>query len=114
MVSRLKTLSILFIALNSYGISYVPGTEDIPLMEGMTIESEPILFDKNQGEVLITKSSTHLLPKDVKNFYKKTLKNLGWTVISENKFKREMQILDMEIKERNGKTTVNFELKESL
>ena len=114
MGSRLKPLFIFFIALNSYGVSYVPGTEDIPLMVGMTIESAPILFDKNQGEVLITKASTSFLPKDVRSFYKKTLKNLGWVYVSENKFKREMQVLDIEIGKRSGKTSVNFELKETL
>lgn len=114
MINRLKALFILFTALNSYGVSYVPGTEDIPLMEGMVIESAPILFDKNQGEVLITRASTPLLPKDILSFYKKTLRNLGWIHVSENKFKREMQVLDIEIGKRREKTTINFELKETL
>ena len=114
MGKKLKTLFFLFVALNSHGVSYVSGTEDIPLMEGMAIESAPILFDKNQGEVLITKASTLLLPKDVRSFYKKTLRNLGWTPLSKNKFKREGQVLDIEIEKKNAKTDITFELKETL
>lgn len=94
-------------------ISYLPGTEDIPLIEGVVEIENPTLFDSPQGKVVISKVVTSLEKKDVKSFYKEVLPNLGWREISENKYKRETQLLKINIEDLHNKTVIVFELTQS-
>ncbi len=57
---------------------YVPGTEDLPLMEGFGQIGETVVFDKPEGRVLINYFITDASTVEVASFYKDVLPNLGW------------------------------------
>ena len=103
-----------FVFLNGYGISYVPGTEDIPLMEGASlVEEKPSIFDVSQGRVSVSRIVCSWKGSEVENFYRQTLPNLGWIRLSKNKYQREEQFLDIKTDLLKEKTLIIFELKES-
>lgn len=103
-----------FVFLKGYGVSYVPGTEDIPLMEGASlVEERPSIFDVSQGRVSLSRIACSWKGSEVENFYKKILPNLGWVRLSKNKYQREEQFLDIKTEPVQEKTLIIFELKES-
>ena len=109
-------LGVSFCFLNSYGekMSYVPGTEDIPLMEGTShITEEPNVFDASQGRVSISKVISSSQIREIESFYENSLVNLGWKGLSKNKYQRGNQLLDIKIDPMGEKTLMTFELKES-
>lgn len=97
-----------------HGVSYIPGTEDVPVMEGILCTQEtPSLFDTEKGRVVISKVVSSLKDSEIENFYRQILSNLGWSKLSKNKYKRESQVLDIKIESEKGKTFITFELVES-
>lgn len=99
----------------SYGtkIFYVPGTEDIPLIEGAQIpENQATIFDTLEGKVVISRIVSPLSSSNVKKFYAEVLPNLGWKEISSNQYQRGKQFLEVKLESINGKVFISFELKE--
>jgi hypothetical protein len=107
-------LLVVFMLFKSYGVSYVPGTEDIPLMESISFvpESQSV-FDTEKGRVVISRAFSSLKNSKIESFYRQVLSNLGWRELSKNKYRRESQILSLRIDSRNEKTFITFELIES-
>ncbi len=95
---------------------FVDGSKDIPLAANLTKVSEDGLdFDSASGSVIaITyKSSENLLT--VKNFYLKTLPQLGWKNLTNNqpnvdllRFKRDNEKLEIEFLNFNGDFLIKF------
>ena len=58
---------------------FLTGTEDIPLMNGIVLEpADDFDFDSPAGQILILEGKTKLSPEDVRSFYDKTLRAMGW------------------------------------
>lgn len=95
----------------SYATHFVPGTEDIPLMEELTPCGNEVqgLFSTPEGRIVSLVVSGKTSWSYVSNFYEQSLKNLGWEKVqvcsSHNilEFKRHLEKLTLtEIKNRNG------------
>ncbi len=106
-----------FLAEESTGIEaseeFVQGSEDIPLLVGMNKTADETLgFDSSNGSIIFSSYSTKIDLIQIKNFYLKTLPQMGWSVIknSENSasFKRENESLEIEFRKEDEKNIVQF------
>ncbi len=92
---------------------FVQGSEDIPLLYGMErINDEELGFDSSIGSIINTSYVTQLDIQKVKDFYEKTLPQMGWKVVKNSKdkisFKREKEKLEIEFMMQNKKDIVRF------
>ena len=64
---------------------FIKGLEDIPIYSEMNyVEDSLILFDKINGRYVSTKTKGKYPQKEVQEFYKKILPNLGWKIKKKN------------------------------
>ncbi|MSP33466.1 MAG: hypothetical protein EXR06_01010 [Rickettsiales bacterium] len=96
--------------------SFVAGSKDIPLAAGLNkVSDEDLDFDSASGSIIaITYKSSDDLQK-VKDFYTKTLPQLGWKNLKNNqpkvellRFKRDKEKLEIEFLNYNGDDLVKF------
>lgn len=92
---------------------FVQGSEDIPLLAVMEKISEDSLgFDSDTGSIMSSSYETKSDLKKVKNFYLKTLPQLGWKLTKNSAkksfFKREKEKLEIEFDDQNGRNVVRF------
>ena len=93
--------------------SFVPGTEDIPMPEGMISVENPISFDKTEGQVLEVSASYKGTAEQISAYYDKTLPNLGWKQVAHLEYKRSGQKLKISVKNLRDSLIVLFNLVES-
>lgn len=98
---------------------FVQGSEDIPLLTGMGKTSEDTVgFDSSSGSIISSSYASTISHKEVRNFYIKTLPQMGWQIVKnlENKvvFKRERENLEIEFDKENGKSVVRFFISSAL
>ena len=116
---RLK-VSILFLLFFFFATpvladDFLAGTEDVPLMQGLTLLSDETFdFDTEDGRLYFSKANTSVDSAKVWDFYRKTLPQLGWVEKETGSFAREGDILRISIDNQtlDGKksNTVVFEL----
>ena len=92
---------------------FVQGSEDIPLLIGMDkMVEESLGFDSNSGSIINSSYETKLIPKYIKDFYLKTLPQMGWELIQNDRikciFKRDNEKLEIEFEEGEKKNIVRF------
>jgi hypothetical protein len=92
---------------------FIQGSEDIPLLLGMNkIFDDSLGFDSSSGSIMTSSYETKIDLERVKNFYHKTLPQMGWKLISsdiaKSKFKRGKEKLEIDFVNRNGKDIVRF------
>lgn len=95
-------------------IDFVPGMQDVPLIESFTIESDKSsIFDTSTGKIVEATAIGAAPEKDVKEFYSDTLPHLGWAEADDMAFLKEGEELKITT-ERNSKiTTIHFYLSPS-
>ncbi len=83
----------------------VHGSLDIPLADGLEVNDDNVInFDSFNGNIISITYSTKLDLTNIKNFYLKTLPQIGWEVVAneflENSdiiyFKRDQETLEIE------------------
>ncbi|MDJ0949816.1 MAG: hypothetical protein QNJ94_12940 [Alphaproteobacteria bacterium] len=88
---------------------------DVPLMPGLTVASDyGVSFDSPSGrivEAMAYDESGRLAPEAVAAFYAKSLPQLGWTTIGINTYRREGEVLRLELGREGGKLRVRYFLK---
>lgn len=90
---------------------FVAGFEDLPLMPGLTqVTDAGTVFDTPSGRIVDAYANGAVAAEDVAAFYARTLPQLGWQRISDHRYRREGERLDLEIRGGNGPTTVRFYL----
>lgn len=103
----------LFLALAVWaGDAFIPGTEDVPLAEGLEIIAgdEDVSFDTPAGQILVVQAQADTLAfGDVMSFYQKTLPALGWRLVDAGVFTRESETLRLSMV-RKKPLVVRFEL----
>ena len=63
---------------------FVAGTEDVPLMAGLTpVAGSSLVFDKPQGRIVEAQAKGRVSRDRVRAFYAGTLPQLGWTAAGE-------------------------------
>jgi hypothetical protein len=92
---------------------FIQGSEDIPLLLGMNkIFDDSLGFDSSSGSIMTSSYETQIDLERVKNFYHKTLPQMGWKLvlsdIGKSKFKREKEKLEIDFVNQNGKNIVRF------
>lgn len=96
------SLFSILLTLQAFAMDFVAGFEDIPLMEGLKqIESDDVAFGNEETRYLeaqlvaVRKKNF----QDIKNFYIKTLPQLGWILQEASasflRFYRETDILEI-------------------
>ncbi len=98
---------------------FAQGSEDVPLLVGMEKISEDSLgFDSNSGSIVSSTYASDLNQKEVRDFYLKTLPQMGWKIVKniETKvvLKRDKENLDIEFLKEGGKEVVRFFISSAL
>ena len=91
---------------------FIPGTEDVPLADGLVIVSgeEDVSFDTPAGQILIVEAASDTLSaEDVLSFYRRTLPALGWQQEGMCRFERESESLTISVQKQHP-VSVRFEL----
>ena len=102
----------------SYAATFVPDTDDVPLMSELSPCDDTVqgLFSAPEGRIVsfVVKGKTDWI--HVSNFYEQSLKNLGWEVVFTSssqrytEFKRNSEKLTIHaMKGRNGILFVRFD-----
>ncbi|WP_156176763.1 hypothetical protein [Kiloniella spongiae] len=79
---------------------FFTGSGGVPIVPGMEEMKElGVVFDKPEGRIVEAFASGHLSQVDVREFYGRTLPQLGWDVVGEGLFIREGEVLKIEILE---------------
>lgn len=111
---RIFYVCILGFYLSGYTATFLPGSEDIPLMPGMKPQGTPVVFDKVSGHIFSATVDTQKTSQAILQFYDGSLKNLGWTKIRKGRYRRGNQLLWIKIQESSTIQSVHFELSEDL
>ncbi len=91
--------------------AFVEELGDVPLMPGLRlIEDAGVAFDAPAGRIVEVVATGRVAPARVREFYARTLPQLGWRRESGTVFRREAEILRIETSEAGGEVTVRFVL----
>ncbi len=89
---------------------FVPGTEDVPVMAGLTSNMDGMIFDKPQGRIVEVQYHGKLKRRDIEAFYAAALPQLGWQAAGGGAWEREGETLRFEFTGRDGDIGVDFVL----
>ena len=90
---------------------FVPGIADLPLMNGLEeMEGATLVFSKPQGRIVDTTVAGNVSAKEVQVFYNQTLPHLGWHKLAAGQWKRDNEILRLDVEDRNNGILVRFSL----
>ena len=110
----MKKLLLLFCLFTfPVGAQFLPGTEDVPLMDGLESVEETASFDNPSERMVLISAETKLSSKKILSFYKQTLNNLGWQEIKPSHFKRGNDSFFIEITPSSPMNQVQFRLSQS-
>ncbi len=95
----------------------IQGSLDIPLAKGLEIQDDNVInFDSLNGNIISTAYTTKEDLNKIKNFYLRTLPQMGWEVVAneflENSdivyFKRDNETLEIEFLKEGDENTIKF------
>ena len=102
-------VSILLWNVGVLSQSFLPATEDIPLMDGLYQVEETATFDSPSEKMTIISAVSRQKPAEIIRYYRQVLVNLGWTPQKNNHYIRGTDTLTIEI--TSGKeTSIQFTL----
>ncbi len=92
-------------------VAYVAGMEDVPLMAGLApTRTNDVTFDSPLGRIVIVHAQGAVERPRVLEFYATSLTELGWDRIGDSAFRREGELLRLELGQRAEFLTVRFTL----
>ena len=100
-------VALAFAALSSNGTAdgFVAGLDDVPLMPGLAMVADSALvFDAPSGRIVQAEAAGAVTPEAVSTFYRRTLPQLGWSVTTGNEFRREAELLRLDMSAMTGDT----------
>jgi hypothetical protein len=90
---------------------FLAGFDDLPVMPGLTaVDGAGIVFDTPAGRIIEGYAEGAVTKTSVRQFYDKTLPQLGWTRIGGSEFRREGEHLKIDFKGKDRALTVRFTL----
>ena len=109
--SLLFLLSGSLIPINAQEV-FMPGTPDIPLMEGLRIDvSDDMNFDTPEGQVITFEAQNkQKTGAQIINYYRDILPKLGWIEIETNQFIREKDSMILTIIHQQKPGIIRFEI----
>lgn len=94
--------------------AFVEGIEDLPLMPHLEQDSNgPTVFDTPYGSIVESAASGHVSDREVLDFYRTTLPQLGWSKQGEVSFQRDSERLTLNITHRDATAHVLFRISRS-
>lgn len=90
---------------------FVAGTEDLPLMPGLSeLTGSGFAFDTADGRIVEAYATGEVAEEEVLRFYAETLPQLGWEQASPRGFRREGERLSIDFVAGGKPITVHFSL----
>ena len=90
---------------------FIDKIADLPLMDGLSeVEDAGVSFDKPSGRIVEAFAHGEVEKATVRQFYKNTLPQLGWTRLGRDHFAREDEGLTLDYLGKNGDLTVRYTL----
>lgn len=91
--------------------NFIPGAEDLPLMDGLTVQDDDaVVFDDPKGRIVEAYATGSMEKTTVLTFYNDTLPELGWQRMSAGLFAREDETLTLDFSEQDEVLVVRFTL----
>lgn len=110
-VRSLVTALLLLAAAQAWADEFLAGFDDLPVMPGLSaVDGAGIVFDTPTGRIIEGYAEGAVTQASVRQFYGKTLPQLGWTAINRNEFRREGERLKIDFKGKDRALTVRFTL----
>lgn len=98
-------------ALAQAADGFVEGFEDLPLMPGLSsVAGSAVSFDSPYGRIVESVVRGRLQKAAVVSFYDRTLPQLGWVRSAGGDFRREGEILTLDIHDRGPVVEVRFQV----
>ncbi len=116
MLALLVAASVLWPAhgLRADPAAFVSVIEDLPLMAGLIEDPEAaVVFETASGRIAETVASGTGDPQEAAEYYATTLPQLGWHLESRTRYRREGEVLSIEITaddSRPGQIAIYFRL----
>ena len=88
--------------------AFLTELEDLPLAPGLTELPGGTLFDSPTGRIVEATAQGDVTAGEVRAFYAQTLPQLGWQMIGETAFRRDNELLRINIEERRRPLSVRF------
>ncbi len=90
---------------------YLADVVDLPLMPGLwEVPGAGMVFDKPSGRIVEAEARGPESPAAVRAYYADALPPLGWQAESDNVFRRDGEVLRIEISGRDGAVAVRFSI----
>ncbi len=92
--------------------AFMPGTQDIPLMDGLRVDvSDDMNFDTPEGQVItFDAQSKRKTGTQIIDYYRDTLPRMGWTETETNHFVREKDSITLTVIRGRKPGVVRFEI----
>ena len=111
MFRRFALLLLLIVPMTARAGEFVAGTEDLPLMAGLTpVQGSSLVFDKPQGRIVEAQAAGKVTRQAVQQFYVATLPQLGWKATGADAWQREDEVLHLDFHDHDGELIVGFTL----
>lgn len=99
----------------AHATGFLSAIDDVPLIDGLVEQPEPIVFESDQGRVVLTSAQGQVRTGEIAAFYTASLPQLGWKPVAAGgtlSFERENERLDITMREPTNAApvTVSFEL----
>ncbi len=89
--------------------SFVAGFEALPLMPGLqNVAGSGVVFETPTCRIVESTAAGITTPEAIEIFYAQSLPQLGWERFSETKYRRENEILNLEIVSDADHVVVHF------
>lgn len=90
---------------------FIPGTQDIPLMDGLIVNTVPNMdFDTPVGQLLaINAVGKKLTGGQVLAYYAGALPQMGWEPVSKGRYKRESDSITITVLKEAKPAIIRFE-----
>ncbi len=101
---------------NTQAPRFFSAFEDVPLMDGLVELPDHIMtYDKPQGRIIESVAlMSNVKRPDVVNFYRMTLPQMGWGIISDTHYFRKEEYLDLSFEVLDGKNVVRVLIRPAL
>ncbi len=108
-------VAVVVCAAPAFATEFLSAIEDVPLVNGMVEQPEPLVFESDQGRVVRTSAEGQVRTRDIADFYIASLPQLGWKQVEADatlSFERENERLNITMRETASAApiTVSFEL----
>ncbi len=91
---------------------FMPGTQDIPLMDGLKIDiTDDMNFDTPEGQVIVFDAvNRRKTGQEIRQYYRATLPEMGWKETQTDHYEREGDSITLTVIEAGRPGTVRFEI----